>query len=49
MSNAPTDQDYRMTIIEPKPGAVIVGKDINIILGLPPLPQGTSRRAPPRT
>jgi hypothetical protein len=45
MSNAPTDQDYRMTIIEPKPGAVIVGKDINIILGLPPLPQGNKSQS----
>ncbi len=45
MSNAPTDQDYRMTIIEPKPGATIVGKDINIILGLPPLPQGNKSQS----
>jgi hypothetical protein len=45
MSNAPTDQDYRMTIIEPKPGAVIVGKDVNIILGLPPLPQGNKSQS----
>ena len=29
-----------MTIIEPKPGAMIVGKDVNIILGLPSLPPG---------
>ena len=45
MSNAPTDQDYRMTIIEPKPGAMIVGKDINIILGLPSLPQGNKSQS----
>ena len=45
MSNAPTDQDYRMTIIEPKAGATIVGKDINIILGLPPLPQGNKSQS----
>jgi hypothetical protein len=45
MSNAPTDQDYRMTIIEPKPGAVIVGKDVNIILGLPSLPQGNKSQS----
>jgi len=45
MSNAPTDQDYRMTILEPKPGAVIVGKDINIILGLPSLPQGNKSQS----
>ena len=45
MSNAPTDQDYRMTIIEPKPGATIVGKDINIILGLPTLPQGNKSQS----
>lgn len=45
MSNAPTDQDYRMTIIEPKPGAVIVGKDVNIILGLPTLPQGNKKQS----
>ena len=45
MSNAPTDQDYRMTIVEPKPGAVIVGKDVNIILGLPTLPQGNKKQS----
>jgi len=45
MSNAPTDQDYRMTIVEPKPGAVIVGKDVNIILGLPSLPQGNKKQS----
>jgi hypothetical protein len=45
MSNAPTDQDYRMTIIEPKAGAVIVGKDVNIILGLPSLPQGNKSQS----
>ena len=45
MSNAPTDQDYRMTIIEPKAGATIVGKDINIILGLPSLPQGNKSQS----
>lgn len=45
MSNAPTDQDYRMTIVEPKPGAVIVGKDVNIILGLPSLPQGNKSQS----
>jgi hypothetical protein len=45
MSNAPTDQDYRMTIVEPKPGAVIVGKDVNIILGLPTLPQGNKSQS----
>jgi hypothetical protein len=45
MSNAPTDQDYRMTIVEPKAGAVIVGKDINIILGLPSLPQGNKSQS----
>jgi hypothetical protein len=45
MSNAPTDQDYRMTIIEPKPGAMIVGKDVSIILGLPSLPQGNKSQS----
>jgi hypothetical protein len=45
MSNAPTDQDYRMTIIEPKPGAMIVGKDVSIILGLPTLPQGNKSQS----
>jgi hypothetical protein len=45
MSNAPTDQDYRMTIIEPKNGAMIVGKDVSIILGLPPLPQGNKSQS----
>jgi hypothetical protein len=39
-SNAPTDQGYRMTIIEPKAGATIVGKDVSIILGLPQVPPG---------
>ncbi|HJZ90298.1 MAG TPA: LPXTG cell wall anchor domain-containing protein [Gemmataceae bacterium] len=39
-SNAPTDTDYRMTIVEPKAGATIVGKDVNIVLGLPAMPQG---------
>jgi hypothetical protein len=45
MSNAPTDQDYRMTIIEPKPGAMIVGKDVSIILGLPSLPHGNKSQS----
>lgn len=39
-SNAPTDTDYRMTIVEPKAGATIVGKDVNIVLGLPTVPPG---------
>jgi LPXTG-motif cell wall-anchored protein len=39
-SNAPTDTDYRMTIVEPKPGATVVGKDVNIVLGLPTVPPG---------
>lgn len=39
-SNAPTDTDYRMTIVEPKQGATIVGKDVNIILGIPDVPPG---------
>jgi hypothetical protein len=40
VSNAPTDQDYRLTIVEPQPGATIVGKNINIVLGLPSVPEG---------
>lgn len=39
-SNAPTDTDYRMTIVEPKQGATIVGKDVNIVLGIPDVPPG---------
>jgi hypothetical protein len=44
-SNAPTDQDYRMTILEPKAGATIVGKDVSIVLGLPALPQGNKSQS----
>src|SRR6476661_6110293 len=39
-SNAPTDQDYRMTVVEPREGATLVGTDINIVLTLPAMPQG---------
>jgi LPXTG-motif cell wall-anchored protein len=39
-SNAPTDTGYRLTIIEPKQGATIAGKDVNVVLGLPQLPAG---------
>jgi hypothetical protein len=39
-SNAPTDTDYRMTIVEPKAGATVVGKDVNIVVGLPTVPPG---------
>ncbi len=39
-SNAPSDTDYRMTIVEPKQGATIVGKDVNIVLGIPDVPPG---------
>lgn len=39
-SDAPSDKDYRMTILEPKPGATIVGKDVNLVIGLPPVPPG---------
>ena len=39
-SNAPTDADYRMIVVEPKEGATLVGKDINIVLTLPAMPQG---------
>ncbi len=41
-SNAPSDVDYRITILEPKPGATIVGKDVNIVISLPPAPPGNS-------
>jgi hypothetical protein len=44
-SNAPTDTDYRMTIVEPKPGATIVGKDVNIVLGLPTVPPGNKKQS----
>jgi len=39
-SNAPTDTDYRLSIVEPKPGATITGKDVNIVLALPQVPPG---------
>ena len=39
-SNAPTDTDYRLTILEPKAGATIVGKDVNVVLSLPTIPEG---------
>jgi LPXTG-motif cell wall-anchored protein len=39
-SNAPTDTDYRLTIIEPKAGATIVGKDVNVVVSLPTIPPG---------
>jgi hypothetical protein len=44
-SNAPTDTDYRMTIVEPKAGATIVGKDVNIVLGLPTVPPGNKSQS----
>ncbi|HKA35979.1 MAG TPA: hypothetical protein VKH43_04120 [Thermoanaerobaculia bacterium] len=39
-SNAPTDTDYRLRIIEPKNGSTLTGKDVNIVLALPQVPQG---------
>ena len=39
-SNAPTDTDYRLTIIEPKAGATIVGKDLNVVISMPTVPEG---------
>ena len=39
-SNAPTDTDYRLMIIEPKAGATIVGKDVNVVVSLPTVPEG---------
>lgn len=39
-SAAPTDQDYRLTIVEPKANATITGKDIQIVLGGPRTPEG---------
>ena len=39
-SNAPSDTDYRMTVVEPKQGATIVGKDVNIVLSIPDVPPG---------
>ena len=39
-SNAPSDVDYRINVLEPKPGATIVGKDVNIVISLPPVPPG---------
>ena len=44
-SNAPTDTDYRMTIVAPKAGATIVGKDVNIVLGLPALPPDNKKQS----
>jgi LPXTG-motif cell wall-anchored protein len=44
-SNAPTDTDYRMTIVEPKAGATVVGKDVNIVLGLPSVPPGNRKQS----
>lgn len=46
-SNSPTDTDYRLTIIEPKEGATIVGKDVNIVLGLPTVPEGNKPQSAP--
>jgi LPXTG-motif cell wall-anchored protein len=39
-SNAPTDKDYRMTVLEPQEGATIQGSDVSISLRLPRVPQG---------
>jgi LPXTG-motif cell wall-anchored protein len=39
-SAAPTDQDYRLTIVEPTEGATITGKDLTIVLGQPAVPKG---------
>ena len=44
-SNAPTDKDYRMRILEPKTGTTIVGKDVSIILGLPTVPPGNRKQS----
>ncbi len=40
-SNAPTDKDYRMTVIQPAEGATIRGTDVAIELRLPRVPEGT--------
>ena len=44
-SNAPTDTDYRLAIIEPKAGSTITGKDINIVLALPTVPPGNKSQS----
>jgi LPXTG-motif cell wall-anchored protein len=41
-SNAPTDKDYRLTIVSPKDGASIAGTDLTIVLRQPMVPTGQS-------
>ena len=41
-SNAPTNADYRMTIVEPLEGATITGTDVTIVFGQPVVPTGQS-------
>jgi LPXTG-motif cell wall-anchored protein len=38
-STAPTDADYRLTIREPLDGATITGTDIQVVLGMPWVPE----------
>lgn len=44
-SNAPTDTDYRLRIIEPKNGATLTGKDLNIVVSLPAIPPGNKSQS----
>ena len=44
-SNAPTDTDYRMRIVEPKNGATLTGKDVNIVVNLPSVPPGNKSQS----
>jgi len=44
-SNAPTDTDYKMRIVEPKNGATVTGKDVNIVVSLPAIPPGNKSQS----
>ena len=46
-STAPTDADYRVTIREPLDGATITGPDIQVVMGLPWVPE-TNQSAKPK-
>jgi hypothetical protein len=44
-SNAPTDTDYKLRIIEPKNGSTLTGKDLNIVVSLPAIPPGNKSQS----
>ena len=46
-STAPTDADYRLTIREPLNGATITGSEVNVVMGLPWVPE-TNQSAIPK-